>query len=246
MRCPGCDRRVGYTDLQAWILDVEAVPVTSRRWHDACARGMGPAPRLRLSDAFRFFRERDAAPLAAVKALAVVAGFKHVRLGREGHTLCPPPPPPVDVALRHRPVGFLAATAALSAVALAGCASTPRVGQHARPPQRGPQLHVKASRVFAFQPASITVRGELEGGEDAEDFYCPAQLWTWGDGSESVRESDCPPWTPGTVIARRYSMEHCYCAGDYTPSLTLSRAGRVLARQHASVSIRWAAGGCRC
>ena len=130
-------------------------------------------------------------------------------------------------------------------LALAGCATTPRVGQHARPPAPRAELHVKASRSFAFAPAWITVRAELVGGDD-EAAYCPAQEWIWGDGSKSVRESDCPPWTPGTQAERRYSLGHCYCAGDYNPTVTLSRGSRILARDHASVSVKWAPGGCAC
>jgi hypothetical protein len=93
-----------------------------------------------------------------------------------------------------------------------------------------PRLELRASPRVATSPARVVVLAELKGGPEAEDLYCPAVQWEWGDGSRSARESDCDPFEAGTVLDRRFSSRHAYREpGEYDVRVTLSRGGRDLA-----------------
>jgi hypothetical protein len=107
----------------------------------------------------------------------------------------------------------------------------------AQPRVARPDLTLRATPSTAFSPATVMVVAKLVGGEDSEEFYCPAVEWDWGDGSRSMREGDCPPFDEGTRIARTYSVLYRYHeAGDFRVRLTLRRAGRAVAS--ATVSVR--------
>ncbi len=112
-----------------------------------------------------------------------------------------------------------------------------REAEHARDTLARPRLELRATPPTAFSPANVMVIGKLIGGDDLEDFYCPALEWDWGDGSRSMREGDCPPFDDETQMARLFSVMHRYqAAGDFSVRLTLRRAGRTVAS--AAVSIR--------
>ena len=54
-----------------------------------------------------------------------------------------------------------------------------------------------------------------------------------------MRESDCPPFEPGSGLIRRFSAEHGYRrAGDYEITVTLRRANRSVAVASARVNVR--------
>jgi hypothetical protein len=75
----------------------------------------------------------------------------------------------------------------------------------------------------------VLVTGQLVGGDDLEEFYCPALEWEWGDGGRSAQEGDCPPFDSDTKMARRFSARHAYReAGAYEIRLTLRRANRAV------------------
>jgi hypothetical protein len=98
----------------------------------------------------------------------------------------------------------------------------------ARP--KRPRLDLRASPHLAFAPVEVLVIGELKGGQDVEDLYCPRLEWDWGDGSRSAHESDCAPFVGGTRLDRFFTARHAFRApGAYNVRLTLSRAGRTLA-----------------
>jgi hypothetical protein len=106
-----------------------------------------------------------------------------------------------------------------------------------RPRAQRPRLELRARPTAAFSPAQVVIIGRLVGGEDLEEFYCPAFEWDWGDGERSVRESDCPPFDDQTKMARLFSLIHQYREpGDFRARLTLRRGGRLVAT--ASVPIR--------
>ena len=108
---------------------------------------------------------------------------------------------------------------------------------HAQDTAGRPRLELRATPPTAFSPAHVMIVGKLVGGDDSEEFYCPALEWGWGDGGRSMRESDCPPFDGETQMARLFSVMHRYReAGDFTVRLTLRRAGRAVTS--ASVSIR--------
>jgi hypothetical protein len=102
-----------------------------------------------------------------------------------------------------------------------------------------PRLDLRATPRIAFSPAVVLLTAELVGGDELEDYYCPALEWEWGDGTHSVHESDCPPYQTGTQLERRYTTEHGFRhAGDYNVKVTLRRSGRVLATASARIALR--------
>lgn len=103
-----------------------------------------------------------------------------------------------------------------------------------------PGLELRSTPRFSFSPAQIMFTAELKGGDDGEELYCPEVEWEWGDGSRSVEEGDCDPWTPGTTkLERRYTAHHLYqYAGLYQVRVTLRKSGKNLAIQTLSVTIR--------
>jgi hypothetical protein len=104
---------------------------------------------------------------------------------------------------------------------------------------RKPRLDLRATPRVAFSPAYVLLTAELVGGDEVEEFYCPGLEWNWGDGGKSVRESDCPPFEPGSGLIRRFSAEHGYRrAGDYEITVTLRRANRSVAMASARVNVR--------
>jgi len=104
---------------------------------------------------------------------------------------------------------------------------------------RKPRLDLRATPRMAFSPVNVFLTAELVGGDELEEYYCPALEWNWGDGAKSVRESDCPPFQPGSEFVRRFSAEHGYRrAGDYEITVTLRRANKSLAAASARVAVR--------
>jgi hypothetical protein len=105
-------------------------------------------------------------------------------------------------------------------------------------PQR-PQLSLRASPRVGISPSGIVFVAELRGGDDSEEFHCPAVEWDWDDGSRSAAEGDCAPFETGAEIDRFFSARHLYRGpGNYTARLTLRRAGRSLAAATITVTIR--------
>ena len=104
---------------------------------------------------------------------------------------------------------------------------------------RKPRLDLRATPRMAFSPAYVLLTAELVGGDEVEDYYCPGLEWSWGDGGKSVRESDCPPFQPGSELVRHFSAEHGYShAGEYEITVTLRRASKSLAVATARVDVR--------
>ena len=115
----------------------------------------------------------------------------------------------------------LLAVAALSGPGLAGG------GEDS--PERRPRLDLRASPRVAFSPAEVFAVGELKGGQDTEEFYCPGLVWDWGDGTRSAQESDCSPYQDGVRLDRFFSARHAFRApGTYAVKLLLIRAGKTL------------------
>jgi hypothetical protein len=105
-------------------------------------------------------------------------------------------------------------------------------------PQK-PRLDLRATPRVAFSPAYVLLTAELVGGDEVEEFYCPALEWDWGDGGKSVRESDCPPFQPGSELVRRFTAQHGYrSAGEYEITVTLRRANKSLAVASARVNVK--------
>jgi hypothetical protein len=115
--------------------------------------------------------------------------------------------------------------------------AAPAMAGEARRVKR-PRLDLRASPRMALMPIDVLLVAELVGGDDVEDFYCPAVEWEWGDGGRSTHESDCPPFEPGMAMDRRHSASHGYRQpGEYSVRITLRRAGRPLAVASTVVTI---------
>ena len=54
---------------------------------------------------------------------------------------------------------------------------------------RKPRLDLRATPRMAFSPTMVLVTAELQGGDEAEEYYCPEVSWDWDDGARSARGS---------------------------------------------------------
>jgi hypothetical protein len=125
--------------------------------------------------------------------------------------------------------------AGLGAVAVLSCAGLAQSGQAAT--QR-PHLDLRVMPHVGFAPIEAFLVGELKGGQDSEEFYCPALVWEWGDGTRSSQESDCSPYQDGTKLERFFTARHAYGnPGTYSIKLFLVRAGKILAMSVVPISV---------
>ena len=128
---------------------------------------------------------------------------------------------------------YLAGLLAVAAFSYAGPA---RAGD--APAQDKPHLDLRASPRVAFSPVEVFLVGELKGGQDSEEFYCPGLVWDWGDGSRSAHESDCSPYQDGTHLERFFSARHAFRApGAYAVRLFLIRAGRTVTTASVPITV---------
>jgi hypothetical protein len=124
----------------------------------------------------------------------------------------------------------------LAGLLMVALTAAPTAGE-GRPAKR-PRLDLRATPRLAQTPVDVLVVAELVGGDEIEDFYCPAVEWDWGDGARSAHEGDCPPFEPGMFMARRHSARHAYRQpGEYSVRVTLRRVGRALAAATTLVNI---------
>lgn len=104
-----------------------------------------------------------------------------------------------------------------------------------------PSLTLKVTPPLGFSPlrvhASIDVRG---GPDNAEDFYCPAIAWDWGDGTVSETSEDCEPYTESTsTIRRRFAADHTFQQGGaYRVMFRLKQKNRVVGSASTNVQVR--------
>jgi hypothetical protein len=104
---------------------------------------------------------------------------------------------------------------------------------------RKPRLDLRATPSFSFTPATVLVTAQLSGGDDVEEFYCPAVVWDWDDGGRSAHQPDCPPFQAGTPLERRFTGQHAYSRpGVYNVRVHMLRASRSLAVASATVTVR--------
>jgi hypothetical protein len=129
-------------------------------------------------------------------------------------------------------------TLAVLVLSLAVTARGVGAGEKSEKPKK-PKLTLRAAPRMAASPASVFFTAELQGGDDIEEFHCPALEWDWDDGTKSTHESDCEPFAPGTEIARRFSSQHTFAEqGTYNVKVTLKRADRMIASTRVTVNVR--------
>jgi len=68
-----------------------------------------------------------------------------------------------------------------------------------------PTAKLVSNTKSGFAPLRILLRAKLEGGDETEEFYCPAVEWEWPNGTRSTEESDCPPYAERTEYPRVWS-----------------------------------------
>ncbi|PYQ13082.1 MAG: hypothetical protein DMF80_16285 [Acidobacteria bacterium] len=125
-----------------------------------------------------------------------------------------------------------------AALVLLVAALAAAAGAGERTKTRKPRLGLRATPRFSFTPANVLVTAELNGGDDGEEFYCPALIWDWDDGGRSAHEADCPPFRPGTPLERRFSAEHAYYRpGVYNVTVHMLHANQPLAVASATVTV---------
>jgi hypothetical protein len=101
-----------------------------------------------------------------------------------------------------------------------------------------PALKLRASPGIAFPPADVVLTAELVDGVEHQDFHCPEVEWDFADGSRSVSQEDCEPFTAETKLERRFTRRHGFDApGEYQIVVTLRRSDRVVAQAATTVRI---------
>jgi len=102
-----------------------------------------------------------------------------------------------------------------------------------------PRLELRTARRIVFSPVEAFFVAELEGGDEIEEFYCPELVWEWGDGSRSVRQSDCAPFGPNRELQRLFTARHVYrYGGHHAVRLTLRKAERPIASASVNIDVR--------
>lgn len=96
----------------------------------------------------------------------------------------------------------------------------------------GPQAQTLSPGLAAKGMGKVfRITARLEGDfDDPEEFYCLDQVWEWGDGTESVQETDCDPYEPGAEIQRRFENSHAYTYGRFTVHLRLVKRDETVIR----------------
>ena len=102
-------------------------------------------------------------------------------------------------------------------------------------------IAVKASPSIAFSPARVVVTADVKGGDDdAEEIYCPAIEWEWGDGTRSDQAADCDPYEPGkSEIKRHFTADRVFeVSGDYRVQFRLTKKNKTIAAGSTMIKIR--------
>jgi hypothetical protein len=113
-----------------------------------------------------------------------------------------------------------------------------RRGEKEKAPDR-PNFKLRASPGMAFPPADVLLTAELVDGVDVQDFHCPEVEWDFADGSRSVHQEDCEPFTAETKLERRFSRRHAFDApGEYLVVVTLRRSNKVVAQAATTIYVQ--------
>jgi hypothetical protein len=129
---------------------------------------------------------------------------------------------------------------ALSAAAASRVAAQKSDAKESPEPQR-PKVSLKAQPMIAISPARVVLTAELQGGaNDYEEYYCPAVVWAWGDGTESENSTDCAPYEAGkSEIKRRFTVQHVFNRqGMYRVTFRLKRHDKAVGFATVNVQIR--------
>lgn len=102
-----------------------------------------------------------------------------------------------------------------------------------------PGLTLRTAQRIAFSPVEVFFVAELVGGHEIEEFYCPEVVWEWGDGSRSINQSDCAPFTASDQLQRLFTARHVYRhSGTHRVRLILQKADRAIAIASVRLMVR--------
>ena len=103
-----------------------------------------------------------------------------------------------------------------------------------------PHLDVRATPRSAFPPALVLVTGQLVGGDDLEEFYCPTLEWDWGDDTRSEATQDCEPYEAGrSEIRRRFTAEHTFQhGGNFKVMFRIKRKDKIITAVSSNIQVR--------
>src|SRR5262245_16940737 len=81
-------------------------------------------------------------------------------------------------------------------------------------PATKPQADLKATPMLAMipigpNPAVVRFQVLVKDGGD-ENFYCPRVAWEWENGTQSIEESDCPPFDKATPADHQASFRRSH------------------------------------
>jgi len=103
---------------------------------------------------------------------------------------------------------------------------------------KAPQLTLRVSPLLGPPTTEFLFVGELKGGAETEELYCPTLEWRWGVQEISLQEPECPPFQAGvTRIERRFSFTRRFSEGTRVAALVLHKGNKVLARASVSFSV---------
>ena len=114
-------------------------------------------------------------------------------------------------------------------------------------PEEKPRLVVTAPRVQILKAGlaaqrfakRVEAKATLEGdAEHPGKYYCLDEVWDWGDGTESVHESDCDPYEEGKALKTEFANAHYYRRGTYVITLALMNMDDVVIQGTAEVNVR--------
>jgi hypothetical protein len=151
------------------------------------------------------------------------------------------------MAADFRSVALVRLTAVLAGVCVAGtllAAAAQKADQKVAQKQgddKRPSLALKVTPPLGFSPLRVHASLDVRGGPDnAEDFYCPAIEWDWGDGTVSETSEDCEPYAESSsTIRRRFSADHTFQQGGaYRVMFRLKQKGKVIASASSNVQVR--------
>jgi hypothetical protein len=127
------------------------------------------------------------------------------------------------------------------ALVASGLAVGAETGEAARRKEKAPErpaFRLRASPLMIVPPAEVFLTAELEDGADHQDFHCPEVEWDFADGSRSVHQEDCAPFSAETKLARRFTRRHDFDApGEYRVVVTLRRSNKVVAQAATTIFV---------
>jgi hypothetical protein len=112
-------------------------------------------------------------------------------------------------------------------------------------PAAKPQVELKATPMMAMIPiggSPAIVRFQLIVKDNGDEgFYCPRVEWEWENGTQSVEESDCPPFDKATPTDHQASFRRSHEfwePGKHLIQARLYKSDKLIRKVEISVEVR--------